>query len=304
MDYLSDSTKKERRNLLAAGFAGIVVAQLKIYPTEIDVLGLKFQSSDLPFVAVASLCAVIAYFLVKFYLSFLYERSSAQTKALAAQIREGRMAMDIAREEEELNEQARALIQQREVVRKQQENEDARIKRLQDKLDEEAIANVGSLQAMDQKKNDLERALIEQKPELAMIYLPPVQQIRDFDTLWKSIVEKELKMTVENRASFLVQTGRKRQEGIENLENEKNQRKEMYEAQSRELEINETLYEGKRQSIAEWKRVHALAGRVSPIHLFLEIQLPLLVGSIAIWCLISLMLHFPAPPNPPSIPEF
>jgi hypothetical protein len=52
MDFLSESTKKERRNLLATGFAGIIVAQLKIYPTDIELAGLKFHSPELPLIAV------------------------------------------------------------------------------------------------------------------------------------------------------------------------------------------------------------------------------------------------------------
>ena len=52
MDFLSESTKKERRNLLATGFAGIIVAQLKTYPTDIELAGLKFHSPELPFIAV------------------------------------------------------------------------------------------------------------------------------------------------------------------------------------------------------------------------------------------------------------
>ena len=110
LDGLSETTKKERRSLLATGFAGIIVTQLRIYPTEIDVLGLKFQSPDLPLIAVGGLLATIAYFLVKFYLSSQFELASAETSRLAGQIREGKTEMDVAREEEELNERAHALI--------------------------------------------------------------------------------------------------------------------------------------------------------------------------------------------------
>jgi len=163
MDFLSDTTKKDRRNLLAAGFAGIIVAQLRVYPTEMDVVGLKFQSQDLPLIAVGGgLCAAIIYFLIKFYSSFLYEQSSAITKALAIQIREGKTAMDIAREEEALNEQARVFIQQRQVIQTQQENEERRIKSLQDKIGQDDIAHEASLKITDQKRSDLEQALVKE----------------------------------------------------------------------------------------------------------------------------------------------
>lgn len=62
MDFLSENTKKERRNLLAAGFAGIIVGQLKLYPTDIELVGVKFHSPELPLIAVGGLCAAITYF--------------------------------------------------------------------------------------------------------------------------------------------------------------------------------------------------------------------------------------------------
>lgn len=96
MDIISDGAKKERRNLLGAGFVGIIVAQLKIYPTEIDLVGLKFQSPELPFIAIGSLCAAIAYFLTKFYSSYLYEQYFSTRAALAMQISEGSLSLDIS----------------------------------------------------------------------------------------------------------------------------------------------------------------------------------------------------------------
>lgn len=88
MDILSEATKKETHSLLAAGFAGIIVGQLKVYPTDIELVGVKFHNPDLPLIAVGGLCAALVYLLIKFCFSYLYEQSSSQTQILAMQIRD------------------------------------------------------------------------------------------------------------------------------------------------------------------------------------------------------------------------
>lgn len=307
MEYLSDTTKKERRNLLAAGFIGIIVAQLKIYPTEIDVVGLKFQSPDLPFIVVGGLCAAITYFMVKFWSSYLFEKSSARRSTLATQIREGKISIDIAREEEALVEEGRGLLHQQKVVQKQQENEERRIKALQDKIDQDDIAQEASLKAMDQKKTDLEQALASMNLELAQKYVPIPRHVRNRGDIGsvinESAIKDELRMLEESRASFVIQREAKRQQDMESLENEKNSRKEIADASARGLEANENAFNEKRKHITEWKQAHKTVRRISPPHYFLEIHLPLLLGAIAIMCLVYLMLHFPPPPKPPSLPE-
>lgn len=291
MDFLSESTKKERRNLLATGFAGIIVAQLKIYPTDVELVGLKFHSPELPLIAVGGLCAAIIYFLVKFYTSFLYEQSSALRNALATQIREGKTAMDIALEEESLNNQERHLMQQIQILQRQQEHEEKRIKILQDKIDQDAIAHEVALKITDQKRRDLDQALAQ--------HVPTPDEV----SIFKSRIEKEIKLLEESRESYLRQREIKHQQDVENLENEKNNRKEMHEVQDRKLDSDEIDVAEKRKSILRWKQVHTVIGRVSPLHLFLEIHLPLLIGVIAIYGLGSLMLHFPPPPIPSPLPD-
>lgn len=300
MDFLSDTTKKERRNLLAAGFAGLIVAQLKIYPTDIELAGLKFHSPELPLIAIGGLCAAITYFLIKFCSSYLYEQSSAKTESLVIQIQEGKTAMDIAREEEALNEQARGFIQQRQVIQKQQENEARRIKSLQEKIDQEDSAHEISLKIMYQKRSDLEQALTKEDYQLAEKYIHAPQST----SLDKGRIEKEIKMLEESLTSYLRQRETKRQQDVQNLENEKNSRNQMYEAGVRMLEINQSALDQKRKAIVQWKQAHTTIGIVSPFHRFLELYLPILVGVIAVGGLISLMLHFPPPPTPPSLPEF
>ena len=113
MDFLSESTRKEKRNLLASGFVGLIVSTLKILPEEFETLGIKFSSTELPVVFIIGLIATTAYFWLKFSISYSYERTQAKFDRLATQIREGKTSLDISEQETELNQQALALIQRR-----------------------------------------------------------------------------------------------------------------------------------------------------------------------------------------------
>jgi hypothetical protein len=110
-------------------------------------------------------------------------------------------------------------------------------------------------------------------------------------------------MLKENRISYLRQRETKQQQDMDNLENEKNAKEELYRAQVKDLRNKEKAFKDKREHIIEWKKVHKFVGKVSLLHLFLEIYLPLLVGVASIASLIYLMFHFPPPAQPPSLPE-
>ena len=114
MDFLSDSSKKEKRSLLAAGCAGIVIGLSKIYPTEINFAGLRFDSLSLPIVLIATLGTVTLYFMFKFCLSHLYEWSDAEMERIPREIRHGKVAMDIGR----LEQHATTLLKESEDKRK------------------------------------------------------------------------------------------------------------------------------------------------------------------------------------------
>jgi|CXWL01.1.fsa_nt_gi hypothetical protein len=292
MDYLSESTKKEKRNLLAAGFAGIIIARLQIYPTEIDLVGLKFQSPDLPLVAVGGLCAATVYFWLKFFSSYLYERSSALRTTLATQITEGATSMDIAREEEGLELEGQAIIQHQKIIQGQQENGARLIKNLQDKIDQEVIAHEASTKITDKEISELEEVLASNAVPTPDCVLPD-----------RRTTEKQLHVLKESQKSYLRQREMKQQQDMDNLENEKNAKEELYRAQVKDLRNKEKAFRDKREHIIEWKKVHKFVGKVSLLHLFLEIYLPLLVGVASIASLIYLMFHFSPPPQPPSMPE-
>jgi hypothetical protein len=296
MDLISDGAKKERRNLLGAGFVGIIVAQLKIYPTEIDLVGLKFQSPELPFIAIGGLCAAITYFLIKFCSSYLYEQYFNTRAALAAQISEGSLSLDIVREEEGLEIQGRGLVERQKVFQGQQVNAEKRIKALQEKIDQEDIAHELSLKITDQKISVFQQVLTKESGEY-------IRTPGDVLTA-RGNIEKQVRVLEEGRTSYLQNRETKRQQDNENLENEKNNWKELREALEKGLATDQNGFAEKRRKIMEWKQVHKRFGRVSPLHRSLEIHLPLLVGVVAIGSLIYLMVHFPPPPKPPSLPEF
>lgn len=299
MDFPSETTRKERRNLLAAGSAGIIVTLLNTYPTEIDIFGLKFHGSNLPWVTVGALCAAITYFLIKFWISYQYERSSAEKEAQAIQIREGKPAMDISREMEALNDLSLNVIQQSNTLQNQQENEEKRIKGLQDKIYQEDIAHEAAMKVMGQKRSDLAQALTTKDPQLVGKIFPKLGRLPT-----PNEIEEEIKTLEKNVAPYQAQREAKRQMDLGNLENEKINRSLMHKALARKIDSDKEAADERRKAIVKWEQAHATGRLVSRPHQFLELYLPIFVGVIAIGGLIYLMLHFPPPPKPPSLPEF
>lgn len=214
------------------------------------------------------------------------------TQALAQQIREGKTAMDISQEEKELNDWLRRLIQQRKILQNQQENEEKRITGLQETIDQDDITHEAALKVMEQKRRDLAQALANSVPTPDDVLTPP------------NYFEKQIEKLEEDLAVYVFQREKARTKDIENLENEKSRWKALYEAQEGQLNSEEEAANHKRKAIEKWKGAHTTVARVSPLHQFLEIYFPIIMGVIAIWSLISAMLHFPLPPNPPSLPGF
>jgi hypothetical protein len=286
MDFLSESAKKERRSLLATGFAGIIVARLKIYPTEIDLIGLRFKSDDLPFIAVGALCATICYFAIKFSASFLYERSSSLTKLLAAQISEGKSAIDLAREEQALSEQGRNLVHQSEVIENEKKRGQRQIKEMIEKLTAGQGLRDAELQATDEEISKNEEILS------GALVSAPGDPFGDYDKLRTTI-----SLLKGKRERYMKENDPRQREDFMNIENERYKQDESHRAQLKELAIEERSFIQKGRQIEEWKNALGLARHVSPIHLFLEIYLPLGIGVIAIGSLVFLMFHFPSPPT-------
>ncbi|WP_045393683.1 hypothetical protein [Vibrio rotiferianus] len=62
---LNETTRKSRRNLLAASILGIVTAKVGLLPTKISAFGVEFSASNLE-ALMTLLCLSIVYFLVTF----------------------------------------------------------------------------------------------------------------------------------------------------------------------------------------------------------------------------------------------
>ena len=101
-----------------------------------------------------------------------------------------------------------------------------------------------SLKIMYQKRSDLEQALTKEDYQLAEKYIHAPQST----SLDKGRIEKEIKMLEESLTSYLRQRETKRQQDVQNLENEKNSRNQMYEAGVRMLEINQSALDQKDSS--------------------------------------------------------
>lgn len=300
MDYLSDTTKKERRSLLASGFIGIIVAQLKVYPTEIDVLGMKFRSVDLPFIAIGGLCAIVVYFLVKFFFSFLYEHSARRKDALATQIRTGQTLMDIAREELLLEQKGREIIQQQKANRDLERQEVKRQKDLQDKIDQDNIAHETALAQNQKKQIELELAVASNNLEAAKQYIVvPHGMLFGLD-----LVQAEIESAKQALAYLAKHREEQLRRDMKSLQAAKHNWIRKTEELAVDMRKKEEDFVNRQSTISEWKRVHTLARRISPLHCFLEIALPIMIGIGATCYLIMLMLNFPDPPPKPSLPEF
>lgn len=288
MDFPSETTKKERRNLLAAGYAGIIVAKLKIFPTEVEALGMKFGSVDLPFVVVAGLGLATVYFLIKFTSSYLYEWSQSESERLIAQLREGKTSMDVSREEETLQSISRDLIEKRRATRAQIEQDRKYIEDLQAQIDNYASNAESALTIMRKKRQKLADAL-------GHIY-------RENKELYGSEFTEEERKTRKELAALDRQI--KELEGsnagnpaalIEKLETEKRQRPLLWDESNRKLEISENEVASKINWIQCWKRAHKTSQKVSRVHSFLEFYFPIIVGLLGIGSLLWFGINPPQP---------
>ena len=69
---LNETTRKSRRNLLAASILGIVTAKVGLLPTKISAFGVEFSTSNLE-ALMTLLCLAIVYFLVTFIVYIVSE---------------------------------------------------------------------------------------------------------------------------------------------------------------------------------------------------------------------------------------
>lgn len=295
MDIFAETTRKERRSLLGAGFAGIVVSFLKKLPTEIDLAGFKFNSPELPLVAVGGLALAITYFWIKFLSSYLYERSNAKTQNLFNQIRDGEIAMDISKKEKELTDWVRVLIDRRKVLAAQIEHEAKRLGDMREKYkgnSDDYIASMGIF--------DTERASLTQQLRLKRKLEETLPEFLDPGESATSI-ESKLAELPQRRKNYELKTETERMARLDDLEKERLNIKKMHESEERDIKKDEEIAEARMNTVLEWKQAHKSQTIISPFHRFLELYFPLILGFVSIASLVWLIFHFPAT-NPITLP--
>lgn len=295
MNYLSESTRKERRSLLLAGFIGVVVGQLKIYPTEIDLWGLKFHSPHLTLIVVGSLCAIVGYFLIKFFFSYLFEKSSSTSALLAAQITEGKISLDIALAEDELGQMGRSLLIRQNDLRTQQENAATRIKYLQEQTTKENVHQTAKLKEIDEQIR-LTRKILDENPG------DPIQ-LSSSASMSRKNIENNILTLEDERKNHLLDMEKRRLKEAQDTENEIHNAKALSEQLAKDMKKEESSFQEKREKILKFQKLHRVVGRITPINLALEIWLPILLGLYSILSLGYLMFHLPPPPKPLVLPE-
>lgn len=286
MSFLSETTKKERRSLLAASLAGLVIAWLQAFPTHIDVLGMRFSGHELPFVALGALNLVIGYFWAKFIFSYVYEWAQSENERLAAQIREGKTALDIAHAETLLKEQIAEFQEKQRVAQGQQTNEKNRIEAMEKNVEKNVVSKYDDrLEALKKQLSALNENLDSLGPQLDNEPLGTAHNRRRLGERMLAL-KTELETVEKDREAA-------REKGLADVNNERRRASEFEQASLKELSQLEKDILSRTQSIAEWKRTHKTSKIFRPLYNSFELILPVLLGIAALIALTHLMLHPP-----------
>jgi hypothetical protein len=295
VDFLSDNSKKEKRSLLAAGCGGIVIGLLKIYPTEINFAGLRFDRPSLPIAFIAVLGTVTLYFMFKYWLSHIYERSDAEMERIATEIRDGKVAMDIGRLEQDATTLLKESEDKRKLAAAQLAHENNRLATVEEKSTEEISSQYENemikLQGLEEtKKKALEE--LEKEPnkygkalylESKQTHMADLAQIQDT----RLQAEKKQIFTLAEKQGF--------------FKNERVNAQGNYEAI---LKLAEELGEkaiATSQLAVRLKHAQKTQKFALPLQTFMELYFPLAVGALGIACLVWLY-YYPPDPRPLVIP--
>ena len=216
----------------------------------------------------------------------------------AAQISEGKTAMDINREEKEILEGSRLLIEQQQVYQAQQEHEKRQMARLQTTIETNDGAHEATLKSFDINRSELEAAL-KKASGPHYVQIPSMNMSIDPGSIPQQItgVEKRKSEAVISRHSA-------RQKELEYLKDEENRSEGNEKARQIELGKAMEALDLKRMSVSSWRQANKGATIVGPLHLFTDVGLPIFVGLTAIGFLTWFLFHLPPPPIPVSSPEF
>ncbi len=297
MDFLSDTARKEKRNLLATGSVGILVGWLGVDQTEIQLAGFKFHDVNLPALVGWSLLAIITYLLAKFCFSYFYERFNSEMKMYAAQISEGKTALDINREEKEIIEGSRLLIEQQQVYLAQQKSETRRIADLQAITENKDRDYEAALKSLDLQRSELQEAL---KKANGPHYVEIPSKLMSIDP---TQIPHAIEVLGKERSEFSNNRQKARQVELDYLRDEKNRSEGNEKVRQGDLKKAMEDLDLKRTSVSKWRQANKGATIVGPLHLFLDVGLPILVGLVAIGFLTWFVFHPPPPSIPASLPE-
>jgi hypothetical protein len=117
----------------------------------------------------------------------------------------------------------------------------------------------------------------------------------------RSQLQQRIELKEKLRTEFVRNRENARQKEVENLEYETQRFILNEKMRTEELQKNEEIINSRRESVARWRLVHRGAAIVNPLHLFLEVILPIIVGVVSLVSLGWLASHMPVP-TPISFP--
>jgi hypothetical protein len=299
-EFLSETARKERRSLLATASVAILVAWLELDQTEIELAGFKFHHAHLPALIGLSLLATVIYMLGKFCFSFWHGKFTSQMEAYAAQIRQGKTEIDINRVEKEIIEASQNLIEQQKVFQAQQENEKRKLTQLQQTIGEGDDSNEAALKALDVQIGELEAALKEPRGK-DYIPIPSMNATVDPDPeKIKGLIDEREK----RKAQVITDRHSAREREFLTLRDEERRSEVNDKGRQAKTASDEENIDVKTEAVLRWRHANRGATRVTALHLFLEVGLPVMIGALAIVFLLWYLTHPPAPSKPLSLPDF
>lgn len=299
-EFLSETARKERRSLLATSSVAILVAWLELDQTEIELAGFKFHNAHLPALIGLSLIATVTYMLAKFCLSYWNAKYTSQMESYAAQMRHGETEVDINRVEKEIMEASQHLIEQQKVFQAQQEIEKQKLAELQETIRKNDDTHESALKILDVQIGELEAALTRPRGK---DYIPILSMNGNVDPdpeKIKGVIDGKKK----RKAQLITDRHSERERELLNFIDEQRRSEANEKARQASTEGEEENINVKTEAVLRWRHANQGATRVTALHVFLEVGLPVAIGALAMVFLLWYLTHLPAPSRPLPLPEF
>jgi hypothetical protein len=233
---------------------------------------------------------------VKFVTSYFYEWSRIEKLNLVVQIREGKSATDILKEEETARQHSLHVIEQRKIVRKRMENDENRFKER-----EKALLDFDTIYSNATQELDKERAglLVKYSDAKHDMSGPAIAILRPG---YLTTIEGEISDLEKRKKELRAVTKADQEKKLADLEQERMQRAELNAAELGQLDSWDADAITRSLSIVKWRKAHKTSDVVSPVNRFLELVFPLLVAGVGLGFLGWLAFHFPDSKPPISLP--